>query len=60
MTFIGEAGEDTGGLTREFWRLLVSSASKEYFIGISSKTFQPDALALKVHVCESNCVTLCV
>ena len=49
VVFIGEAGEDTGGLQREFWRLLVSFAAKKYFIGSESlKTFQQNVPALQV------------
>ncbi|XP_019857667.1 PREDICTED: G2/M phase-specific E3 ubiquitin-protein ligase-like [Amphimedon queenslandica] len=53
VTFVGEAGEDIGGLRREFWRLFVSSAAQEYFIGEAScKTFQPNVQALQDEVYE--------
>ena len=49
VVFIGEEGEDTGGLKREFWRLLVSSAAEKYFIGNNNlKTFQQNVLAFQV------------
>ena len=46
---MGEASKDTGGLRREFWRLFVNAAAKEYFIGTDNlKTFQQNVPALQV------------
>ena len=49
VIFVGEAGEDTGGLRREFWRLFIHAATQEYFIGTDClKTFQQNIPALEV------------
>jgi hypothetical protein len=48
VIFVGEAGEDTRGLRREFWRLFMLAAAKQYFIGSDNmKTFVCDSLTLK-------------
>ena len=31
MDFVAEDGEDTGGITREFFRLLASEIQRKYF-----------------------------
>ena len=31
--FVGESGVDTGGLSREFWRLVVVDIVQQYCIG---------------------------
>lgn len=50
MILVGEAGEDTGGLRREFWRIFVHAAATKYFIGSNDiMTFQQNILALQVY-----------
>ena len=63
MIFIGEEGEDTGGLRREFWRLFASEAAQQYCIGDTMKTFQQNVPALQVgvwlHIDNGNGMSLC-
>ena len=37
VTFVGEEGIDTGGLSREFWRLLMEGFKQTYFVGCEGK-----------------------
>ena len=49
VIFIGEEGEDLGGLRREFWRLFSSAAAEQYCTGSEQfKTFQQNVPALEV------------
>ena len=48
VIFVGEEGEDTGGLRREFWRLFALQAVDQYCIGDAHKTFLQNVPALQV------------
>ena len=49
IIFVSESGEDTGGLRREFFRLLCHGITENYFIGTDYiKTFQQNVPALQV------------
>ena len=37
MNFAGEDANDTGGPSREFWRLFVREVCEEYFAGVDGK-----------------------
>ena len=46
--FVGEDGIDTGGLTREFFRLIAASFSQKYLY--STGCFKRNAIAYQVSV----------
>ena len=56
VVFVGEKGEDTGGLRREFWRLFGLGVTKEYCVGDSScMTFRQNVSALQVIYIHNAC-----
>ncbi len=50
MEFLGEAGEDGGGLKREFWCLLFKQVKSSLFEGVGDRLVpRHDVVALQVH-----------
>ena len=50
VTFVNEWAVDTGGPSREFWRLFVGGAVETYCIGKRNCIFTRNTPALQVHM----------
>ena len=48
--FVGEEGIDTGGLSREFWRLLCEAIVKDYCIGMQGNLCSSEMFLLYRYV----------
>ena len=56
---MAEEAIDTGGPTREFWRLLVEEVVKEYCVGDPGMSiFTKNVPALQVSMLWSDCVLI--
>lgn len=63
MHFVGEQGIDTGGLSREFWRLLCDNIVKDYCIGESGKCIfvrNVPALQVREKLCGYHVIIMCI
>lgn len=58
--FVGEPAIDTGGPTREFWRLLNIALQEHYFVGTEGKKiFIHNVPAIEVFILKEYCLCAC-